>query len=63
MASRVGKRLRKLRGDKTQAEVAKDLNISPAAVSAYENGDRVPRDQLKKKIAKYYDTTVEAIFF
>lgn len=62
MASRVGNRLRKLRGDKTQAEVAKDLNISPAAVSAYENGNRVPRDQLKKKIAKYYNADI-SIFF
>ena len=63
MANKIGRRLRKLRGDKTQAQVADDLGISTSAVGSYELGERVPRDKLKVKIAKYYDTTVEAIFF
>lgn len=63
MANKIGRRLRKLRGDKTQAQVADDLGISTSAVGSYELGERVPRDKLKVKIAKYYGTTVEAIFF
>lgn len=63
MSNKVGRRLRKLRGDKTQAQVADDLGISVSAVGSYELGERIPRDKLKVKIAKYYDTTVEAIFF
>lgn len=59
----IGKRLRKARGEKTQERVAKDLNISPAAVSAYETGERVPRDKLKIKIAEYYGQTVQDLFF
>ncbi len=63
MSNKIGRRLRKLRGDKTQAQVADDLGISVSAVGSYELGERIPRDKLKVKIAKYYDTTVEAIFF
>ena len=63
MSNKIGRRLRKLRGDKTQAQVADDLGISVSAVGSYELGERIPRDKLKVKIAKYYDTTVEALFF
>lgn len=63
MSNKIGKRLRKLRGDRTQAQVADDLGISVASVASYELGDRIPRDPLKIKIAKYYDRTVQDIFF
>ena len=63
MANRIGRRLRKLRGDKTQAEVANDLGISIAAVASYELGERVPRDKVKVKIARYYGVDVGALFF
>ena len=29
----------------------------------YENGERIPRDETKIKIAAYYGKTVEEIFF
>lgn len=63
MANKIGRRLRKLRGDKTQAEVANDLGISIAAVASYELGERVPRDKVKVKIARYYGVDVGALFF
>ena len=60
---RIGKTLVELRGDKTQIQVANDLNISDAALSSYEQGPRIPRDEVKIRIAKYYGVSVESIFF
>ena len=59
----IGKRLKALRGDKARKEVADNLGISVSAVTMYENGDRIPRDEIKEKIAEYYNTTVQVIFF
>ena len=56
-------RLRKLRGDKTQAYIAKQLGISPSSWAMYENGDRIPRDEVKVQIAAYFNKTVQEIFF
>ncbi len=58
-----GKRLVALRGDKTQEKVAKDLGISTSALAMYETEQRIPRDEVKIALAKYYGTTVQAIFF
>ncbi|MCP1226101.1 helix-turn-helix transcriptional regulator [Sebaldella sp. S0638] len=55
--------LRKLRGDKRRDEVARDLNIAVSTLSMYENGKRIPRDEIKKKIAKYYKVSIEKLFF
>lgn len=54
--------LRRKRGE-TQAEAAESVGISPTAWAMYEAGDRIPRDDVKIKIAKHFDATVEAIFF
>lgn len=59
----IGKRLRDLRGKSTQKETAKALGISISALTMYENGNRIPRDEIKLKIAKHYGKTVEEIFF
>lgn len=59
----ISERLVKLRGTKSQEEVARAIGISPSALSMYENGERVPRDEIKIRLAEYYDTTVEKIFF
>ena len=59
----IGARLRVLRGEKTIREVAKDCGISYSALSMYEIGQRVPRDEVKKKLADYFGTSVEALFF
>ena len=62
-AKEIGNRLIKLRGDKSQQEVVKAVNISPSALSMYENGERIPRDEVKERLAAYYETTVQALFF
>lgn len=56
-------KLRELRGEKSQAEVAKAIGVSDSALSAYENGDRIPRDEIKVRLAQYYNKTVQEIFF
>jgi len=60
---KIADRLIKLRGSRTQAEVARAIGVTPSAYSMYENGDRIPRDEIKKRIAKYYKRTVNTIFF
>jgi transcriptional regulator with XRE-family HTH domain len=59
----IGQKLKALRGDKTMKEVAADVGISISALGMYETGQRVPTDNIKLALAKYYKTTVEAIFF
>lgn len=58
-----GEKLRKLRGCRTTIGVAKDLGISHSSLVKYERDERVPRDEVKKKIAEYYGKTVAYIFF
>ena len=62
-SSLIAERLIKLRGDKTRDIVAKACGISKSALAMYELGERIPRDEIKIKLAEYYNTTVEAIFF
>ena len=59
----IGKKLVALRGEKTQEKVANDLNISVSALSMYENGERIPRDNVKIRIAAYYKRPICDIFF
>lgn len=59
----IGERLRDLRGSRTQKEVANACNISIAALAMYETGQRIPRDEVKVRLAKYYHCRVQDIFF
>lgn len=58
-----GKRLVRLRGDKSQSKVAKDVGIATSTLGMYETEQRIPRDSVKIALAKYYGTTVQKIFF
>lgn len=55
--------LKNLRGDKSIDQVAQDLGISRSAITMYETEARVPRDEIKVRIAEYFDTSVQDIFF
>ena len=59
----IGKRLTELRGNKSQTEVANACGISLSAIGMYERGERVPRDEIKIKLAQFYNVTVEEIFY
>ena len=60
---KMAKKLVELRGDCSQEIIAKKAGISISALSMYEQGNRVPRDEIKVKLARIYDTTVEELFF
>lgn len=59
----IGAILRKLRGSQSTAEVADSLGISRSALAMYERGDRIPRDEIKVRIAQYYHKSIQSIFF
>lgn len=59
----VAEKLVILRGNKTQKRVADDLGMAQSTYAMYENGKRVPSDERKKKIANYFNVTVQSIFF
>lgn len=59
----VGERLKKLRGRRSLATVARDLSCTPMAVSLWERGLRMPRDETKIRIAQYYNRSVASIFY
>ena len=50
-----------LRGERSQEEVAKALGISISALSMYEQGNRIPRDEVKIRMAEYYGISIEAL--
>ena len=60
---KIGQTLTKLRGNKAREEVAESLGVSLSAYIKYESGDRTPRDEVKQRIADYYNRTVQFIFF
>lgn len=59
----IGERLRALRGERSQKDVAEAVGVTVMAVSLYESGERIPRDEIKLKLAKYYDTDVNTLFY
>lgn len=59
----IAERLIKLRGEKSRKLVANACGISISALAMYEQGERIPRDDIKIRLAKFYESTVESIFF
>lgn len=55
--------LRTLRGKRTISDVASAIGVTRSALVKYERGERIPRDEIKIKIADYYGKSVEEIFF
>ena len=62
---RIGKKIKEMRiqREMTAAELARALGTSSSAVNMYECGQRIPRDEIKIKIAELFDASVEAIFY
>lgn len=59
----IGKRLVKLRGNKTQEEVAENVGISKSALAMYESGKRIPRDTIKIRLCDFYNVNLVYLFF
>ncbi|PHC30376.1 helix-turn-helix transcriptional regulator [Bacillus wiedmannii] len=53
----------KLRNGQPRIKIAKKLSITPQMLGAIERGDRTPSLELAKKIAEFYKTTIDALFF
>ena len=45
------------------AEVASAVGISVSSLGMYETGARMPRDEVKLSLAKFYGRSVNDIFF
>lgn len=58
-----GLKLKALRGKKTQKQVAIELGITKSALAMYERDERVPRDEIKVRIAKYYNEPIGSLFY
>lgn len=62
---KIGSNLSELRAKKgeTLKDVADAIGVTVMALSHYENGKRVPRDDIKVRLAKHYGETVDSIFY
>jgi transcriptional regulator with XRE-family HTH domain len=59
----IATRLINLRADRSREEVSNANDISISALQMYENGQRVPKDEIKVRIADYYHVSVQELFF
>lgn len=61
----IGQRIRALRESLniTRESFCNLVGITLSALSMYENGQRIPRDEIKVKIARVLNTSIEALFF
>ena len=59
----VGKKLRELRGSRTQDEISKELGITKSSYAMYERDERVPRDEVKVRISNFFGVSVQELFF
>jgi transcriptional regulator with XRE-family HTH domain len=59
----LGARLKDARGNIPRETVCKDIGIGLSTLTMYELNQRTPRDEIKKRLAKYYGISVEALFF
>ena len=64
-ATQIGKNIKELREarQETMEDLSKAVNTSASAIAMYETGKRIPRDEIKIRIAEHYAVPVESIFF
>jgi len=58
-----GEKIRSMRGTESQQSLANKLKISKSALAMYERGERIPRDEVKIRIARHFGVSIESIFF
>ena len=64
-AKKVGQKLASLRKSRnlTKKQVSKDTGCSYKSICSYEYGTRIPNDDVKQKLANYFNASVVDIFF
>ena len=58
-----GAKLKKLRGEKSQQETADGIGITKSSLAMYERDERIPRDEVKVRIANYFGVSISFLFF
>lgn len=58
-----GEKLKALRGSRTQQQIADELKVTKSSWAMYERNERVPRDEVKVRIANYFGRSVQEIFY
>ena len=58
----IGEKLRKLRGNRPREEIAKEVGVSVSALAMYELDERIPRDEIKVRLANKYNVGVQELF-
>ncbi len=59
----IGKRLKLCRGNTPRRQVAESCGIALSTLQSYEDGFRIPKDDIKVKLATYYGVSVGKLFF
>lgn len=61
----IGQRIKSLREQRgiSRESFCNAVGITLSALSMYENGQRIPRDEIKVRIARVLGESIEAIFF
>lgn len=64
-ASVIGERIKRLRENRnlSRESFCNEVGITLSSLSMYENGQRIPRDEIKIKIARLLEISIEALFF
>jgi transcriptional regulator with XRE-family HTH domain len=57
-----GARLRRLRGERSQKEVATGLGLPVTTLSSLENQDSIPRGEVLQKFAEYYKVPINYFY-
>ena len=52
-------KLKALRAQRSQSELANELNVSRGAVGMWESGERLPNYEMLKKISNYFNVSID----
>lgn len=59
----IAERIKEARGSRTRKEVCEAVGISLNALMMYECGKRIPRDEIKVRLARLYGKSIEDLFY
>jgi putative transcriptional regulator len=62
MTEHFGKRLRRLRGERSQREVASDLGIPTTTLSSLEQQETVPRGPMLRRLIEHFGVSLDYFF-
>ena len=59
----IAERIKEARGSRPRKEVCEAVGISLNALMMYECGKRIPRDEIKVRLARLYGKSIEDLFY